>query len=148
MTVYYFDTSALVKLYHDEAGTEEVEKIFAFEEEQINISELAVIELYSAFYRLLRMKEISEDTVETALESFDEDCKYRFVIKSVNSDATNKAKNIIKTYGNTKSIRTLDAIQLSVSLGIVDDVIFVSADELLLEIAEQENLEILKVGLR
>ncbi|MFZ3091365.1 MAG: type II toxin-antitoxin system VapC family toxin [Nitrospirota bacterium] len=50
MTDYYFDTSALVKLYHDELNTSVVEEIFSNEENQIFISEIACIELYSALY--------------------------------------------------------------------------------------------------
>jgi len=43
MKNYYFDTSALVKLYHEESGTDEVENIFSSEDSTIIISELALI---------------------------------------------------------------------------------------------------------
>lgn len=56
MQNYYLDTSALIKLYREEPGTDEVERIFSSEESAIIISELALVELYSALYRLLRMK--------------------------------------------------------------------------------------------
>ncbi len=145
MKIYYFDTSVLVKLYHDESGSDEIEKIFSSESTLINISEIAVIELYSALYRLFRMKEISKDALEASSRSFEEDCKYRFVINPVDSNATGQAKEMIKRYGDKKSIRTLDAIQLSISLNNEKDVIFVSADKVLTNIAGKENLEILLV---
>ncbi len=145
MKIYYFDTSVLVKLYHDESGSDEMEKIFSSESTLINISEIAVIELYSALYRLFRMKEISKDALEASSRSFEEDCKYRFVINPVDSNATGQAKEMIKRYGDKKSIRTLDAIQLSISLNNEKDVIFVSADKVLTNIAGKENLEILLV---
>lgn len=36
MQTYYFDTSALVKLYHEESGTNEVEQIFSSEDSTFN----------------------------------------------------------------------------------------------------------------
>ncbi len=48
MKTYYLDTSVLVKLYHQETGTDEVEKIFSTKNASIIISEIAVVELYSA----------------------------------------------------------------------------------------------------
>ena len=43
--VYYFDTSAVVKLYHQELGTDQVEALFAQVNSTIMISELTVVEL-------------------------------------------------------------------------------------------------------
>lgn len=145
MKTYYLDTSAFVKFYHQETGTDEVEKIFSTEDASIIISEIAVVELYSALYRLSRMKEISEDALKTSIASFEEDCKYRFSINSVDSNAITKATEIIKKYGNKKSIRTLDAIQLSISLNNENIVVFVSADTVLTDIAEKEGLEIINL---
>ncbi|HDH11936.1 MAG TPA: PIN domain-containing protein [Nitrospirae bacterium] len=141
MKIYYLDTSALVKLYHNEKGTEEVEKIFSTQNASIIISEIAVVELYSALYRLNRMKEIPGNAVEASIRSFEDDCKYRFSINSVGSDTINRAKKIIKRYGKDESIRTLDAIQLSVSLDHESAIIFVSADAVLNVIAEKEGLD-------
>lgn len=145
MKNYYFDTSALVKLYHEESGTDEVENIFSSEDNTIIISELAIVELYSTFYRLLRMNEITNVILKSIIETFENDCKFRFLIKPINSDIFNGAKELIIKYGSKKSIRTLDAIQLSVSLKM-KDIMFVSGDELLLECAEDEDLRVLKVS--
>ena len=70
MKNYYFDTSALVKLYHEESGTDEVENIFSSEDSTIIISELAIVELYSTFYRLLRMNEITNVILKSIIETF------------------------------------------------------------------------------
>jgi predicted nucleic acid-binding protein len=48
---YFFDTSALVQLYHYEVGTERVEEIFDQSASHIVISELATVELYAALAR-------------------------------------------------------------------------------------------------
>jgi hypothetical protein len=46
---FYCDTSALVKLYHREAGTERMEEIFRQEDKTIIISELVIVEFYSTW---------------------------------------------------------------------------------------------------
>ena len=51
---YFFDTSALVKLYHDEVGSERVEEIFAQSDSPIVISELATVEFHAALARRVR----------------------------------------------------------------------------------------------
>ncbi|MBI3753049.1 MAG: type II toxin-antitoxin system VapC family toxin [Deltaproteobacteria bacterium] len=145
MQNHYLDTSALVKLYREESGTDEVERIFSLEESAIIISELAVVEFYSTLYRLLRMNEITDGILKSVVESFERDCKFRFLIKPIGQDIFNKAKEIITKHGSKKSIRTLDAIQLAVSLKM-KDIVFVSADELLLECAKDEKLKVLRVG--
>ena len=42
---FFFDTSALIKLYHHKAGTERVEDIFGRAENSIIISDLATVEM-------------------------------------------------------------------------------------------------------
>ncbi len=101
--------------------------------------------LYSTFYRLLRMNEITNVILKSIIETFENDCKFRFLIKPINSDIFNGSKELIIKYGSKKSIRTLDAIQLSVSLKM-KDIVFVSGDKLLLECAEDEDLRVLKVS--
>jgi len=146
MTDYYFDTSALVKLYHDESNTSVVEEIFSNEENQIIISEIACIELYSALYRLRRINQISEDVLNTALTSFEDDCAYRLTIRVIASHNIEQAREIIKRYGHNKSIRTLDAIQLSTSLSRADNPVFVCADALLTELAQNEKMKVLDLS--
>ena len=78
-TPYYLDKSALVKLYHQEAGTDQVEALFTQSDNSMIISELAVVELYSTVARKVRTGEISEEAYEEVLKNFDDDCKWRFV---------------------------------------------------------------------
>ena len=58
-TSFYCDTSALVKLYHREAGTERMEEIFRQEDKTLIISELAIVEFYSTLARKMRTGEIN-----------------------------------------------------------------------------------------
>jgi len=54
-TSFYLDTSALVKLYHQEVGTERMEDLFRQEENVLVISELAIIEFYATLARKVRI---------------------------------------------------------------------------------------------
>lgn len=58
--VYFFDTSALVKRYHREKGTDVVDAAFDRADTRW-ISDLSVIEAYSAFARKVRTGEITEE---------------------------------------------------------------------------------------
>lgn len=71
---FFFDTSALIKLYHQEAGTERVEEIFGRAENSLIISELAIVELYSSVARKVRTGEISLQAQEEVVRNFEEDC--------------------------------------------------------------------------
>ena len=45
MKVYFLDTSALVKRYHQERGSEVIDALFAEQDRRIVISDLSIIEL-------------------------------------------------------------------------------------------------------
>lgn len=47
MKTYFLDTSAFVKRYHHEAGTEVIDKIFGEVDKELFISDLSIIEFYS-----------------------------------------------------------------------------------------------------
>ena len=59
--IYFFDTSALVKRYHREVGTEIVDAAFDDKDATRIISDLSVIEFYSAFAKKVRTGEITEE---------------------------------------------------------------------------------------
>ena len=60
MSFYFLDTSALVKRYHLELGTEIVDAVFAENSSTRMISDLGVIEFYSTFTKKVRTGELSE----------------------------------------------------------------------------------------
>ena len=62
MAAFFFDTSALVKYYHVEAGTSAVLEIFAQEDRKIRISTLGLLEAQSAFAAKVRSAEIDRNT--------------------------------------------------------------------------------------
>lgn len=54
MPRYFFDTSALVKFYHAEAGTQKVSAIFSEQGREIRVSSIGLIEGQSAFAMKVR----------------------------------------------------------------------------------------------
>lgn len=98
---YFFDTSVLVKLYHDEAGTERVEAIFNQLDSPLVISELATVEFYAALARRVRMGEITVQAQDEARRNFADDCVQRFVIDPLGSPVMQKARELLHRYGNT-----------------------------------------------
>lgn len=74
---YFYDTSGVVKLYHQEAGTAWVERIFNDGNSTIVISELSTVEFSSALAKKVRMQEITTEAKEEALRNFRKDCRER-----------------------------------------------------------------------
>ncbi len=140
--IYFCDTSAVIKLYHEEIGTSFMESIFNDIQSAIIISELTTVEFYSALSKKFRTGDISERAKEQAISNFQKDCKNKFIVTPLNRKIVREAITIINKYGNEASIRTLDAIQLAASLmENMDDLIFVCSDIKLIKICKLENME-------
>lgn len=93
---FFFDTSALMKLYHQEAGTDRAEAIFQRSECILCISELATVELYAALARKVRMREIFAEAQQEAYRNFEDDCRQRFVIQPLTGTVVQKAKSLVQ----------------------------------------------------
>ena len=137
----FLDTSALVKLYHEEAGTENLsEFLYRYADNLvITISDLSLTELHSAFLRRVRTGEIEQSVADEIFKGFDADAK---MLNIVETDHVIKifSVRILDVFGGKMSFRTLDAIQLStaiISHQTVPINYFVSSDKKLLKIAEK-----------
>jgi len=73
LPAYFFDSSALVKLYHFEAGTTVVDALVTGAGNRINISRLAHAELISAFAIKVRTQVISRDDADIFSQQFRSD---------------------------------------------------------------------------
>lgn len=69
----FFDTSALIKFFHEEEGSETVTGIITDEENKIYVSELTRIKFLSALHCRYRNKELYEHTLNDAIRGFDEE---------------------------------------------------------------------------
>ena len=141
---YFFDTSALVKHFYDEKGSDIVSSIILKETNNIWISELAVIEIFSALYKKYRMKEIDESNLEIAIEGIKLEMEY-FYVEPLNSLIVKKAIDLLEKYGRYYSLRTLDSLQISTFILLAEekDWFFVASDEVLCKIVEEIGYPVL-----
>jgi uncharacterized protein len=65
MATYFFDSSALVKRYHPEVGTADVNRLFSEQHSRHFIARLAVAEVQSALVRKVREGLISLTELDT-----------------------------------------------------------------------------------
>jgi predicted nucleic acid-binding protein len=147
LLAHSFDTRALAKLYHPEVGTPKVAQIIEAVGAQIRISRLTVVELRSVFAIKVRTQVVSREDVSLLFRQFQEDVVSRkFHVCAVHESEFALAERLIEQYGYDKPLRTLDAVQLAVALGLksqgqIDH--FVSADAALCEVATLEGLAVI-----
>jgi predicted nucleic acid-binding protein len=135
---YFLDTSALVKLYHQELGSDVVEAWAATPSIRLWVSDLARIELHSVFSRKVREGELAEAALQRVLECFREDLLHRFQLVPLTPGLIERAIGFLIEHGQTHPLRTLDALQMASALVVESPVlIFVTADKRLLATASQ-----------
>ena len=144
MPHYFFDTSALVKHYHAEAGSREVSKMVDDPESINSIARLTLAEMVSVFAKKVRTGEIPDRDFDLLKFRFFADVADRLVvpIRLLNGHFE-AAGGLISKHGRSRQLHTLDALQLAVALSIqLPSPVghFVSADQRLLEIAALEGL--------
>jgi len=61
---YFFDTSALVKRYHEEEGTPRVRDIFTEADSAIRVSTLGTVEIFSAFAIKVRSGQLTREAAQ------------------------------------------------------------------------------------
>jgi uncharacterized protein len=109
---FFFDTSALVKLFSDEKGSSIVKDIIDSTDNTIWISDLVRVEIHSAILRKYRNKEINADELETILKGIDEQLAF-FQEIYMAGDIIAEASSLILKFGTDYGLRTLDAIHLA-----------------------------------
>ena len=140
---YFLDTSALVKIYHIETGSDSVIEIYG-SEDIIIISDLGKIEFLSAIFKKYREKDIDEETVNAVIDRFEDDLKNKYKLLKFSSLVLDEAWSLIKKHAKDFSLRTLDSLQLAFfKTYCEDDNIFVCADTRLVKIVELEGYEVL-----
>ncbi|WP_458208679.1 type II toxin-antitoxin system VapC family toxin [Haladaptatus sp. NG-SE-30] len=139
MPSYFFDTSALVKRYYDEQGTDVVDTIVEPAENNILITSLAVIETVSAFRRKQNRDSISRKEVDSLLAAFFDEALADFQIVPLDEQLFDYAFELILE----DNLRTLDSLQLSAARALatnVEGLTFVCADKKLVDVAQSKEL--------
>ncbi len=138
MKFYFLDTSALVKRYHSEKGTEAIDRIFSENDKAIVISSICITEMVSALSRKKEEKAISKEDLDAALSRFFQDAIKDFLILELDDGHIKDSIVLVLK----RNLRTLDALQLAVAIGLKDvNPVFVCADKKLVSVAEKEGLK-------
>ncbi len=138
---YFCDTSAIIKLYHAESGTEYMAFIFENEQNKLILSELTLVEFESSVSKKVRTGDISNAAKKVAIKNFNKDCRNRFILNQLNSRTIKCARDIIGRHGDEYAIRTLDALQLAACLMEEKEGLhFVCADSRLNKISRIEGI--------
>ncbi len=136
----FIDTSSLIKLYHYEVDTDRIDALLRENPiSEIYLSELAKVEFFSAIWKKVRTKDLSEIHAIYLINAFKTDfSKFSFI--KVQKDLIENATKLIVQYGKL-GLRTLDSIQLASILSVKEHVSFVLTSDILLKnIVERENI--------
>jgi len=138
---FFLDTSAVVKIYHEEKGTEKFTQHLGgiSEELFLTTSDITKIELHSTLMKKYREKEIDDKSLAEVFQLFDKDFqKYNIIV--VDDIIKNIALSMLDNLGIKYSLRTLDSLQLASAIfsnnySKID--YFVSSDKKLLNVAKE-----------
>ncbi len=145
--IYFLDSSALVKKYAAEAGSEWIESITAPETDNaIAIAQITVAEVVAALASKYRGRAISAEEFEAAVEDMLRDAYENFTLVEVDQHVVKQAVAVIRRH----PLRGYDAVQLAcgqvLNKALIasqeSPIIFLSADKRLLSAAQAEGLQI------
>lgn len=139
MDTYFFDTSALVKRYAPEPGTEAVDALIDASDSRIVITSLTVVETTSAARRKYNSGTFSERDVSSLLATFYREATTDFAIVPLDESVMAAALDLVLQH----DLRTLDSLQLSSAEILAEefeDYAFVCADTDLLNVASARSL--------
>ncbi len=147
MSLYYFDSSAVVKKYVSETGTEWVLSLFKPSvKNAIYITQITGVEVVSAISRRCRSGNLTQKASQRSIFRFKRDFQSKYRVLRMTDSVLSEAMRISENYG----LRGYDSIQLAVATELEDisisnslsQIIFVSADKLLNKAAQSEGLAV------
>lgn len=145
MAFYYLETSALVKLYVREPGTERLLALAArSSDNRLAILALAQVEFRSAVRRRERKGEIPSPITAELLNAFERHVEGRFLIQAVTGYVLDTACMLVDRY----ALRAFDAVQLAGYMVLktaagADAPVLVSSNQELLVAAKREGAPVL-----
>ena len=143
LALYFLDTSALVKLYVQEPGTDRLLPLISDRpENRFAVLAIAVVEIRSAIRRRQRVGDVDIEVATAILKSVQSHMETRFIRQAVNETVIDAALEMIDRY----TLRAYDAVQLAgcLVLGTIaaESFTFVCSDHRLLEAARSEQLTV------
>jgi predicted nucleic acid-binding protein len=147
MDFYFFDSSAVVKNYVQETGTNWVKAIFnSTATKIIYVASITRVEVISAFTRRVKGKTLSAKDANIVSQQFKNDFAGDLRVLEITPDLLDEAVALTETH----ALRGYDAIQLASAVELSKEIvslklgtlIFVSADNELNSAAQAEGLKI------
>lgn len=147
MDAYFFDSSAIVKRYVNEAGSNFVENLANLKSGNlILLARITQVEVASAFARRLKGRSLTQTDADDALKLFQHDLTNNYFVIEVTTDLFNEAMKLVTKY----ALRGYDAVQLATVLETNEErtaqglspLILVSADTELNDAAKLEGLDV------
>ena len=137
----FLDTGAVIKIYHQEKGTDEFTKYLSEISEELffTTSDITKLEFHSALLKRHRMKLIKQKDLSEVFRLFDKDFQ-KFNVILVDNFIKNIAIQLLDNLGLKYSLRTLDSLQLAAAIfsnnySKID--YFISSDKKLLNISKE-----------
>jgi predicted nucleic acid-binding protein len=144
MTSLFVDTSALVKYYYPEVGSERVETILS-KAKKVYLCQIAVTEFASALMKKMRTGTLGKEKQVILWNVFLDDLKAgQMELIHLDDRHYLKAADIIRDYGQKEGMRTLDSLQLVAALD-VPDAKFIAADKSLSRLANKMGLNVERI---
>ena len=136
--ILYLDTSALVKLYAEEAGREEVENAVR-EASVVAVSEIGYVEARSALARKEREGSFSTDEHDEAVAQLQQDYREVYLSRPITGDLIARAGELARKH----ALRAYDAVHLTTTLVLREESLeLVEASQALGVSAPQEGAEL------
>jgi predicted nucleic acid-binding protein len=114
--ILYLDTSALVKLYAEEPGSDEVRNA-AREARGVAVSEVGYVETRSALARKEREGFFSTEEHDVAVESLKRDFREVYLARPVTGEVIARAGELVREH----TLRAYDAIHLATALALREE---------------------------
>jgi predicted nucleic acid-binding protein len=142
--VYYLDTSALVKLYVHEPGTEQMLRLASSASgHTLAVLSLARVEFRAAVRQRERAGDVGRDVAEALIARMEHHMRTVYLVQPVTEAVIEEAAGLVDRH----PLRAYDAVQLagclSLRTGLREQPSLVCSDRRLLQAAEGEGLTVL-----
>ena len=142
MAQHFLDSSALVKRYRQEEGTDRILEVLATSERLV-ISRLAHVEVTAALVRRARTVNFSADDLSLVLQAFEREVRDTFEIIELSTPLMFRAVDLARAH----ALRGADSIQLASAIisrpQPPTDYFLVAADRELLDAATTVGLAVI-----
>ena len=109
---YFLDTSALVKIYHRESGTDTVLGLYQSTNE-LMISELSQVEFVSSVHRKYRECKLTLEVLHAVVHKFEDDMRQRYTLLPFSSAVIEEANRLLLQFAAQHALKTQDSLQLA-----------------------------------